>query len=95
MNFHVHQVISRYLVFYVFRKIKIGPPGQLLICNARTKNVPWHILAERFLLCRKAVSCKVKNRCQKDNGFPAHFYSVILRLPQMFTVLTIQRVLRL
>ena len=54
-----------------------------------------HILAERFLLCRKAVSCKVKNRCQKDNGFPAHFYSVILRLPQMFTVLTIQRVLRL
>ena len=31
MNFHVHQVISRYLVFYVFRKIKIGPPDQLLI----------------------------------------------------------------
>ena len=44
MNFHVHQVISRYLVFYVFRKIKIGPPDQLLICNARTKNVPWHLL---------------------------------------------------
>ena len=31
MNFHVHQVISRYLVFYVFRKIKIDPPDQLLI----------------------------------------------------------------
>ena len=45
MNFHIHQVISRYLVFYVFRKIKIGPPGQLLICNVRTKNVPRHILA--------------------------------------------------
>ena len=24
------------------------------------KNVPWHILAERFLLYRKAISCKVK-----------------------------------
>ena len=34
MNFHVHQVISRYLVFYVFHKIKIDPPDQLLICNA-------------------------------------------------------------
>ena len=34
MNFHVHQVISRYLVFYVFRKIKIGPVDQLLIYNA-------------------------------------------------------------
>ena len=51
MNFHVHQVISRYLVFYVFRKIKIGPPGQLLICNARTKNVPWHILAPAAVAC--------------------------------------------
>ena len=51
MNFHVHQVISRYLVFYVFRKIKIGPPGQLLICNARTKNVPWHILAPAVVAC--------------------------------------------
>ena len=51
MNFHVHQVISRYLVFYVFRKIKIGPPGQLLICNARTKNVPWHILAPASVAC--------------------------------------------
>lgn len=51
MNFHVHQVISRYLVFYVFRKIKIGPPDQLLICNARTKNVPWHILASAAVAC--------------------------------------------
>ena len=28
----------------------------------RTKNVPWHILAERFLLYRKAISCKAKKR---------------------------------
>lgn len=26
------------------------------------KNVPWHILAERFLLYRKAISCKVKKK---------------------------------
>ncbi len=51
MNFHVHQVISRYLVFYVFRKIKIDPPDQLLICNVRTKNVPRHILASAAVAC--------------------------------------------
>lgn len=40
-----------YLVFYVFRKIKIGPPDQLLICNVRTKNVPRHILASAAVAC--------------------------------------------
>ena len=41
-------------------RIKSHMPGK--------KNVPWHILAERFLLYRKVISCKSKkhqflNRC--------------------------------
>ena len=47
MNVHVHQVISRYLVFYVFRKIKIDPPDQLLVCNAIKKTAAGRIISYR------------------------------------------------
>mgnify|MGYP006875296278 CR=1 FL=1 len=40
------------------------------------KNMPWHIFAERFLLYRKAISCKAKkNRCK--NQFSASYFLII------------------
>ena len=45
--------------------------------------MPWHILAERFLLYRKAISCKARKSC----GLKCNEFTFILGLQDFILLL--------
>ncbi|RGI53362.1 hypothetical protein DXB35_03115 [Roseburia sp. OM03-18] len=60
------------------------------ICAKYTKqDTPWYILAELFLLYRKAISCKVKKEACKSITFYRPLLAFLNRFPVLILILII------